>query len=287
MKAVEIKNFSWKYSDTDKPALKEINLEIEQGEFIGIVGPNEAGKTTLVSAIKTLIPRNFMGIKKGEIKVNGQNLVEKKSPEVAGLVGYVFSDSESQFTSMSVLEEIAFGLENIGLNVDQINERIKWVSEITDIEDLLEKSPYDISGGQKQRVAISSILAMQPDIIILDEPTSMIDPLGKDLIYDILTRLKNEFEMTIIVIEHDLERLAALADRMILIYDGEIVREGIPKEFFDDIDFLQEHDLKPPAMMVFLDQLRKNGFYSGKMKTSVKEIEEIVRNIYLKNNSSS
>lgn len=279
MKAVTVENLTWKYSNTARPAIEGINLEIDENTFTGIVGPNESGKTTLVSCIKGLIPRNFSGIWHGKVKLFGQDITSKTSAELAQEVGFVFADPEAQFTAMSVEEEIAFGMENIGLTVPEIRERIAWVSELTMIGDLLDKSPYDISGGQKQRVAIASVLAMKPRILILDEPTSMLDPLGKDTVFAILHRMKKELNMTIIIIEHSLERLSALCDRILLVFNGKILKNETAAEFFDDIPFLVQHGLNPPDGMRFLSFLLENRLYSGKGMVSVDDIVNIGRSI--------
>jgi energy-coupling factor transport system ATP-binding protein len=214
MSAVEIKNLCWRYEGREEFTFEDLNLSIEENQFIGIVGPNEAGKTTLVSAIKGIIPSNFNGIYKGSVELFSKKVSTSSTRELAKTVGMVFSDPDAQFTSMSVEEEISFGLENIGCSVKEINDRMKWVSELTNIGELLEKPPYDLSGGQKQRVAIASIIAMKPKIIILDEPTSMLDPISKDMVFDLLKTMKEKLKLTVIVVEHNIEKLVELADKM-------------------------------------------------------------------------
>lgn len=276
---IEINNLTWQYSDTNKPAIRDISLNIEENSFIGVCGPNEAGKTTLVSCINGLIPNNFVGTYKGQVKLFGKDIKDFTTKELAKCVGYVFSDPEAQFTSMSVEEELAFGMENIGLKRDEIKRRIDWVSEITSLEELLDKSPYDISGGQKQRVAIASVLSMQPKIMILDEPTSMLDPVGKDSIFNICEKMKNELNMTVIMVEHTIDRLARLSDKMILVNEGKIQKFAEPEKFFDNVDEIIDVGINPPASVVFLDKLRKNGIYNGEMKTKLEDAIEIAKNI--------
>jgi energy-coupling factor transport system ATP-binding protein len=257
MNAVEIKGLSWKYDDTDTDAIHNIDLAIEENKFIGIIGPNESGKTTLVSAIKGIIPSNYNGIYKGEIKLFGQ-VVTKCSPKnLARMVGMVFSDADAQFTSMSVEEEIAFGLENIGCSVPEISERLKWVSELTEIADLLEKPPYDLSGGQKQRIAIASILAMKPKLIIMDEPTSMLDPFSKDIIFELLRKMKEELHLTIIVVEHNIEKLVELTDKLILINNGQIEKYDDTETFFDDLKFIEQRNIRVPGAIQMMHAVNK------------------------------
>lgn len=281
--AVRISDLTWQYSDTKGPALKDINLEITENSFIGICGPNESGKTSLVSCIKSIIPRNMTGVLKGKVEIFGEDISDMDAVDMAKRVGFVFADPEAQFTSMSVEEELAFGMENIGLSLQEIEERIEWVAEITMIGPLLDKSPYDISGGQKQRVSIASVLATRPRIIILDEPTSMLDPFGKDKVFEVCQKMKDELQMTVIMVEHTLDRLAKLSDKMILMYDGEIKRYAPPAEFFDDVQEVIDCELNPPDPIKFIDKLRKANLYDGPMKTELKDVIQVARQV-LQNN---
>jgi energy-coupling factor transporter ATP-binding protein EcfA2 len=189
------------------------------------------------------------------VEVFGKKIFDSDALELATNVGIVFSDPEAQFTAMTVEEELAFGLENMGFDLAKIKERIDWAAEITLIRDLLDKSPYDISGGQKQRVAIACVLAMNPPIIIMDEPTSMIDPLGKNLIFDILRRLKEAGDHTLIVVEHNVEQLAPLADKMLLMYEGLVDRYLPTREFFANPAYLQERGVLAPEVTEFAQWL--------------------------------
>lgn len=253
--AIVVKDLQWRYEHRKSFALKGINLEIAKNDFIGVVGANEQGKTTLISAISGLIPHSYNGIYKGSVEVFGKKVFDSDALDLATNVGIVFSDPEAQFTAMTVEEELAFGLENMGFDLARIKERIDWAAEITLIQDLLDKSPYDISGGQKQRVAIACVMAMNPPIIIMDEPTSMIDPLGKDLIFDILRRLKEAGDHTLIVVEHNVEQLAPLADKMLLMYDGLVDRFLPAREFFSDPVYLQERGVLAPESTEFVQWL--------------------------------
>ena len=259
MSAIVIENLEWKYEHTTEFALRGINLEIPENSFLGIVGPNEQGKTTLVSAISGLIPHSFNGVYRGSVKVFGEEAINAEAVHLASLVGLVFSDPEAQFTAMTVEEELVFGMENLGYDYQTIKERLEWAAEITMISELLEKSPYDVSGGQKQRVAIACVLAMNPRIIILDEPTSMIDPLGKQFIFQILQNLKEAGQHTLIVVEHNIEQLAPLADQLLLMHEGQIARLAPPEEFFEDPEFLLERGLYVPEVTVFSQWLRQQG----------------------------
>jgi len=263
MLAVSVQDLSWKYAGRNNFAIEHVSLDIEENAFVGIVGPNESGKTTLVSCIKGLIPASFHGVWRGKVKVLGEDVRTKSAGELAKEIGFVFSDPEAQFTAMTVVEELVFGMENIGLSLEEIEGRLRWVSQVTMIEDLLDKSPYEISGGQKQRVAIASVLAMKPRIFILDEPTSMLDPLGKDFIFQILNNLKQEEDLTLIVVEHNIEQVAPLSDLMVLVYNRGIAKAAPPAEFFEDISFLEEHGIQPPQATVFASRLKQRGLLKG------------------------
>jgi energy-coupling factor transport system ATP-binding protein len=244
--AISIRALEWKYEHAEQFALRGVDLDVEEGAFLGIIGGNEQGKTTLVSAIKGLIPHSFNGIYRGSVDVFGHAVRTADAAQLTRDVGFVFSDPEAQFTAMTVEEELVFGMENLGFSLSTIRQRLAWVCDVTMIGDLLDKSPYDISGGQKQRVAISCVLAMDPRILILDEPTSMIDPLGKDFIFGILRRLKAAGDRTIIVVEHNIEQLAPLADVFALVHEGRVARTGSPDAFFSDPALLAAHGVYAP-----------------------------------------
>ncbi len=260
---IEIKDYSWKYINTRRNALEGINLSVEEGSFVGVIGPNGAGKTTLAYSINGLIPGQYNGIKKGAVNVFGKEVEAYGGGELQQLVGVVFSDPEAQFTAMTVEDELVFGMENIGLNLNEIQERLDWVVALTDLEELLEKPPYEISGGQKQRVALAAVLAMMPKILILDEPTSMLDPVSRQRIFGVLARLKEEENNTIIAIEHSLENLVPLADRMVLMSEGSLALEEETGAFFERSGLLLERGVYPPGVIQFFHQLKQRGHYDG------------------------
>ena len=283
MNAVSIKDLGWKYSGRNNFAIEHINLEIEENTFTSVVGPNEHGKTTLVSCIKGLIPNSFHGVWRGEVDIFGENVREMSSQKLADEIGFVFADPEAQFTSMTVEEELVFGLENIALPLEEVKQRLEWVTEIAMIGDLLDKPPYEISGGQKQRVAIASVLAMHPRIMILDEPTSILDPVGKDFIFEILTNLKKEQDLTLIVVEHNIEQVAPLSDQMVLVYDGGIAKAAPPAEFFENSEFLIEHGINPPQATMFMDRLKNEGIYDGALPVDIEGAVQATETIFVEN----
>lgn len=284
--AVRFENYSWRYSRTKEQALKDINLEIEEGLVVGVIGPNGSGKTTLAYSLNGLIPNQYNGIRKGSVRVYGDEVTEMDQAQLCQKVGLVFSDPEAQFTAMTVEDEVVFGMENMGLSFEEIEKRLDWVVPLTDIEELMEKPPYEVSGGQKQRVALASVLSMRPPVLMLDEPTSMLDPIGRRRIFDVLGRLKREFKSTIIMVEHSLENLIPLADLMVLVYEGEILLVDETEPFFQELDFLMEHHIYPPGVLEFFHQLKNSGDYpdSAALPESVAEGEEALRKL-LENNT--
>lgn len=276
---IEINNYSWKYTNTRTPAIEGINLAIEEGSFVGIIGPNGSGKTTLAYSMDGLIPGQYNGVKKGTVEVFGTEVEDYSKGELQQLVGVVFSDPEAQFTAMTVEDELVFGMENIGLSIPEIKERLDWVVDLTDLSHLLMKPPYEISGGQKQRVALAAVLAMRPKILILDEPTSMLDPVSRGRIFDVLAKLKEEENNTIVVIEHSLENLVPLADQMVLMADGELVLYDETQSFFQQSKLLLEKGVFPPGAMLFFHELHMKNIYQGKYPLTVAEGTDLLREI--------
>jgi len=282
VQAVEISNYSWKYINTQSPALKDISLTIEEGTFVGVVGPNGSGKTTLALSMDGLIPGQYHGIKQGEVRVFGKEVEEYSGGELQQIVGVVFSDPESQFTAMTVEDEIVFGMENLGLAIPEIRERLDWVVDLTELGDMLDKPPYELSGGQKQRVALAAVLAMTPRIMILDEPTSMLDPISRKRIFEVLEKLRREQSNTIIVIEHSLENLVPLTDRMILLHDGHILLEDEPHAFFKQTEFLLEKNVFPPEATQLFYRLSVDGRYEGQLPLTLESATSLLEGLVKK-----
>jgi energy-coupling factor transport system ATP-binding protein len=277
---IEIKDYTWRYARTKEPALKNIDLQIEEGMFVGIIGPNGAGKTTLANSIDGLIPGQYNGIKHGTVNIEGQEVEDYPWGGLQRIVGMVFSDPEAQFTAMTVEDELVFGMENLGLSIPEIRERLYWVTDLIGLGPLLEKPPYEISGGQKQRVALAAVLAMMPKIMVLDEPTSMLDPISRKQVFNVLAKLKEEQQNTIIVIEHSLENLIPLADRMVLLHSGQLLLEDETRAFFQQMDLLLEKDIVPPGAMHFFHRLTQAGYETGYLPLNVNEAAERLKQLF-------
>ena len=277
---IELKEYSWKYLNTQQPALEGINLQIEEGMFVGIIGPNGSGKTTLAYSMNGLIPGQYNGIKNGEVFVYGKEVEQYEHGGLQKIAGMVFSDPEAQFTAMTVEDELVFGLENLGMDIPEIRERLEWVTALTGLEKMLLKPPYELSGGQKQRVALAAVLAMTPKILILDEPTTMLDPISRRRVFDVLAKLKNEQHNTIIVIEHNLENLIPLADRMILLSDNKLRLEDETHAFFQNMQLLTGEGIYPPGALQFFYELQKAGYTRDPLPVTVPEASQQLKQFF-------
>lgn len=236
---IEVKDLDFSYSKEDH-AIKGISFNIEDGSFISIIGHNGSGKSTLSKLLIGLIYP-----KSGHIIIDGEELTEKSAPKLRKKIGIVFQNPDNQFVGVNVKYDIAFGLENNLVEHDLMHELVEEYADKVGMKDFLEREPESLSGGQKQRVAIAGILALNKDIIILDEATSMLDPEGTKEITDLIKELKDKYHKTIISITHDLN-LASLSDRVIVLKEGNIILDGTPDEVFKEKDLLLSSNLKMP-----------------------------------------
>ncbi|MHA1805783.1 MAG: ABC transporter ATP-binding protein [Promethearchaeota archaeon] len=236
---IMFKDFNWKYRASQDLVLKNINLTIHEGEFVGIMGPTGAGKSTLCHCMNGLIPLRTRGWIKGTVEIFGQNTRNAKMTELGQKIGLIFQDPETQFIMMTVEDEIALGLETLGLSRSEIKERIKWALKLVGLEGHEQKSPDELSGGQKQRVAIASIMAMRPRILIFDEPTSDLDPNSKFQIFQLLEIIRKKFGLTIILVSHETKKILQFCDRILLLKDGKIEFDGKPSNFLQNVELLE------------------------------------------------
>lgn len=228
MSVIDFQDVSFTYGDSDSYAIRRINLQVNEGEFILLSGSTGCGKTTLIRCINGLIPHFHQGKLEGKIFVNGLLTTEHSVAELAMNVGLVFQNPENQLVSLNVLRELAFGPENMMVPREEINRRIEDILTKIDLRGLLDKTPTEMSGGEQQQVAIASVLTLNPKIILLDEPTANLDPKSAKQIIELLGRLNREYRMTIILIEHRLDILMDYATRILLMENGEITADGDP-----------------------------------------------------------
>ena len=223
----KLKDVSYKYPLEDREILKNINLDIKKGEFWAVIGKNGSGKTTLCNVLRRFVPDFYKGELKGKITLEGKELKDYSAKEIVQKVGFVFQNPFTQISGVkeTVFEEIAFGLENLALDAEYIRKRVEETLKLLHIEELKDKNPYELSGGQGQKVALASIIAMDPEIMVIDEPTSQLDPKGTEEIFEIIDILKKEGK-TIILVEHKLELIAEYAEKVMVLDEGEMILSG-------------------------------------------------------------
>ncbi len=223
----KLEDVSYKYPLEDREILKNINLDIKKGEFWAVIGKNGSGKTTLCNVLRRFVPDFYKGELKGKITLEGKELKDYSAKEIVQKVGFVFQNPFTQISGVkeTVFEEIAFGLENLALDAEYIRKRVEETLKLLRIEELRDKNPYELSGGQGQKVALASIIAMDPEIMVIDEPTSQLDPKGTEEIFEIIDILKKEGK-TIILVEHKLELIAEYAEKVMVLDEGEMILSG-------------------------------------------------------------
>ena len=230
---IKFNDFSFKYSSSKTNILENINLSIKSNEITVLAGPTGCGKSTLLRSIVGLIPNMYDGEYSGEVIVDGIRIKDAEIKEIAEQVGFVFQNPENQIFMFSVERDIAFGLENLGIKQEIIKERIKKIMETLNITHLAEKAPHELSDGQKQRTALAGVLAMEPKILILDEPTSLLDPKTASEFMELMNKLCRENGISIIIVEHRLDLVLKYADRLIILSNGKIVSNDKPENVFN------------------------------------------------------
>lgn len=259
MVEVRLENVSFKYLISRNDVLKNISLTLSSGKLTSLVGPNGAGKTTLADVIRGFIPTYYPGDLRGKIFFDDESVIfdEENIAEFSQKVGFLFQNPFTQITGStdSVFEEIAFGLENLGVSEEEITEKVNEILELTNLEDLKERNPMNLSGGQKQRVAFASILAMDPELYIIDEPTSQLDPESTEAIFKIIASLK-KMKKTILLIENKVELVAEYSDYVVAMNHGEIVEQGTPQAVFSSSKLI-DNEIGIP---VYTKLFRKLGY---------------------------
>jgi len=256
--AISARNLSFKYAGAEKPSMEKATFSIEKGKFVLLTGPSGCGKTTLCRCLNGLIPNFYSGELTGELEIDGVNVEGKSTAELATHVGFVFQNPENQLFSLSVERDVGFGLENLGVPREEAIERVQWAMRATGVFELRDRAPHELSGGQQQRAAIAGILAMRPNILVLDEPTSFLDPKSAEEIVSVIAKLGHDLGLTIILVEHRLDIVSRYADRVIVMDGGKIQLDGPPQEVYNDQARLIGIGLPRVTMLAHL--LRKDGF---------------------------
>lgn len=268
---LEVKNVTYEYTDEEKTfaAVKNLSLNIERGSFTVILGHNGSGKSTLAKMLNGLNKPTS-----GDVFADGINTKDEKTEiEVKRKVGMVFQNPDNQIIASIVEEDVAFGPENLGIPPKEIEKRVENALKAVDMWEFRKSTPHHLSGGQKQRIAIAGIIAMQPECLVLDEPTAMLDPKGRAEIISTLHRLNSEKGITVVLITHYMEE-AENADRVIVMNDGEIIADDKPKVIFSDVERLKKVGLDVPQTAELLYNLKKNGFAVDTHALSIKEAAE-------------
>lgn len=255
----KLEDVSYKYPLEDREILKNINLDIKKGEFWAVIGKNGSGKTTLCNVLRRFVPDFYKGELKGRITLEGKELKDYSAKEIVQKVGFVFQNPFTQISGVkeTVFEEIAFGLENLALDAEYIRKRVEETLKLLRIEELRDKNPYELSGGQGQKVALASIIAMDPEIMVIDEPTSQLDPKGTEEIFEIIDILKKEGK-TIILVEHKLELIAEYAEKVMVLNEGEMILSGNTEEVLKN-KILMEKEIGIPQYVALAYKLMEEG----------------------------
>lgn len=244
---IKVENYSFIYEGTGKKVLDNVSFTVNEGEFVGVIGCNKAGKSTLCQTLVGILPYVMGGQWDGSIILDGKNFNDTKANGATDVVGIVFQDAESQFTQETVEDEIAFAMCNFGYARELMRERILYASEACGLRDMLNRSPLKLSGGQQQRLAISCILALQPRVIILDESTSQLDPIGRDEIFGLITRLHAK-GTTIIMVDHNIEKIAEYVDKVLVLHEGRVIEYDDAHVVFQKKERLKEHFVRVPQV---------------------------------------
>lgn len=275
---IHAKDVWYTYPGSSTPSLRGISLDIEMGEFVLITGPSGCGKTTLCRCFNGLIPHFYGGTLRGELIVSGLKVTENPIHKLALHVGLVFQNPENQLFALSVEKDVAFGLENLGIDREEMKKRVDWALEATSIQDLRDRAPHELSGGQKQRVAIAGVLAMQPKILVLDEPTSFLDPLAAINIFEMLNKLNRELGITIVLVEHRLDLASRFIDRIIVMNEGSIVMDGDPKTIYKS-EIIEKLGVGIPKVAQLFILLESMGVKIPEIPSTVNEASEILREV--------
>ena len=283
MSAIEIKHLTYIYSRKtpyEKKALDDVNLCIEEGSFVGIVGATGSGKSTLIQHLNGLI--KVQDKKTSSVVVQGMSATDKKTlKNLRFKVGMVFQYPEYQLFADTVEKDVAFGPKNMKLSKEEIDERVRKAMDVVglDYDQFASRSPFDLSGGEKRRAAIAGVIAMQPEILVLDEPVAGLDPAGREEILALVKKLQKEVSPTIILVSHNMDDIAVMADRIIALQDGKVVMDGTPKEVFSDRKHVEEIGLDVPFATSLSDEFIARGYDLPKDIISLDELADALSKI--------
>lgn len=273
--AILFKNVSHVYQENtplEFHALEDVSLKIKSGAFVSIIGKTGSGKSTLIKHINALLKPTSGSVTIGDKKITSHTNNKHLKP-LRQKIGMVFQFPEQQLFAETVEEDIAFGPSNFGVTGDELNDTVMHAANLVHLDhDLLKKSPFDLSGGQKRRVAIAGVLAMNPEILVLDEPTAGLDLEGQQYILDLIRRLNREENMTIVLVSHQMDDVAKYSDRVVVMSGGKVVKKCYPDELFTDVDFLNKYDLQVPETVKITKDLADKGVTLDKLSLDADEL---------------
>ncbi|MGA2874515.1 MAG: ATP-binding cassette domain-containing protein [Nitrososphaerales archaeon] len=255
---VSVRDLSFSYFGSTHAILNKINLEILPSQIVVLAGHSGSGKSTLLRALNGLIPHQHGGDYSGEVIIDGMKVSESAMSQLATKVGYIFQNPDNQIFMFSVERDIAFGLENLGVPSNEIRERVDWVLDLLQIKHLALRAPHELSDGQKQRVAIAGVIAMKPKILILDEPTSLLDPFTAKSLVDLVQDLRSSLGITVLIVEHRLDLVAKICNRIIVMDKGAIVLSGSPQEVLSNAE-VSIHGVTEPTIVKLAKSLSLGG----------------------------
>ena len=280
MSLIRIEDVSFSYLDEKRDGIKNINLSIAKGEFIVLCGESGCGKTTITRLINGLIPNFYEGVMKGQVTIDGKVVSKQPLYDTARLVGSVFQNPRSQFFNVDTNSEIAFGCENFGVSEEEIENRMKSTVEIFNISKLLNRSIFNLSGGEKRRAAIAGIIAMDPEVLILDEPTAGLDPLGKKSLIKQIMDYHKERKNTIIFVSHSMEDVADYVQRLVVMDEGTVRYDGTPEEVFLYYKELEQMGLKAPEVTYLMHELKQRGYRVNENATTIEAAKDSILKVF-------
>jgi len=281
---IEAKNLTYTYPGATKQSIQDISITIEKGDFVILTGPSGCGKTTLCRCFNGLIPHFYNGKLEGNLTVANFKVANSTIHELAKHVGFVFQNPENQLFALSVEKDVAFGLENFGTPRNEMRKRVNWALQTAGIENLRERAPHELSGGQQQRVAIASVLAMQPEIMVFDEPTSFLDPLGALKIFEVINELNKKLGITVVLVEHRLDLASKYANHVIVMDEGKVVLDGEPREVFNSEEARLIGIGIPKATRLY-QILKEDGIRLSRVPVNSEEATQLLREVLTRDRS--
>ncbi len=276
---IKIRDFTFRYREGDRPVVSGIDLDIPDGAFVGITGAAGSGKSTLTYALNGIIPHCYPGDFYGSVVVDGLDTCEVALTDVSRLVGSVCQDVDSQFVTSVVEDEILYGLENFGVPRGQIEDRVAQALADMGISEVRDRVISSLSGGQKQKVAIASVLALNPRVLVLDEPTAELDPASSQAVFDLLARYAREHGTTVVVVEQKIALLSQYADMLVIVNEGRVRFADEPAKVLEHSDELKRIGVNCPRSTKLMNRLRAEGLYGGASVRNVREAREALREV--------